>query len=189
MPASVELVLLKCLRCGKGIPAAEEEVAWVCAQCGQGMQLTPDGLAPLEVNWAAPRPGAAQIRWLPFWVFTGAVIFLRRETYNVLKSAPDRLWESPRRFYIPGFPTTLEQLGELGAELTRKQAALQAGPPVGELQNCTLFPDDARQAAEFVVLTIEAKQKDKLKGVDFRLDLGEPEMWVVPFVGETLVTA
>lgn len=45
-----------------------------------------------------------------------------------------------------------------------------------------LHPDDAWQAAEFVVLTIEADQKDKLRAVEFALDLGEPELWVLPFV-------
>jgi len=36
------------------------------------------------------------------------------------------------------------------------------------------------QVVEFVVLTIEADRKDKLKTVEFRLDLGEPELWVLP---------
>jgi len=179
MTTSLELVLLKCLHCGTHVPAGEEEVAWVCAQCGQGMQLSSEGLAPLTVNWAVPWPGAAQLRWLPFWVFTGTVTFLRRENYGG-KSEPDKLWSGPRRFYVPAFPASLDQLETLGADLTRKQVALQSGPAVGELKDCTLFPDDARQAVEFVVLTIEADRKDKLKTVEFRLDLGEPELWVLP---------
>ncbi len=189
MTTSIELILLKCLRCGRPLPAAEEEVAWVCAQCGEGMQLTSTGLAPLAVNWAAPPPGATDLRWLPFWVFTGTVSFFRRETYGLIKSNHDKLWDGPRRFYVPAFPATLEQLEACGADLTRKQVALKAGPAVGELKNCTLFPADARQAAEFVVLTIEAEQRDKLKAVEFRLDLNEPEMWVLPFVEDKPVLA
>jgi hypothetical protein len=186
MTTSIELVLLKCLRCGRPLPATEEEVAWVCAQCGEGMQLTSAGLAALAVNWAAPRPGATDLRWLPFWVFTGTVSFLRRETYSLAKSNHDRLWDGPRRFYIPAFPIPLQQLETLGADLARQQIPLHPGSPMGALQNCTLFPDDARHAAEFVVLTIEAEQKDKLKTVEFRLDLNEPEMWVLPFEGDRL---
>ena len=186
MTTSIELVLLKCLRCSAHLPAGEEEVAWVCAQCGQGMQqLTEAGLAPLAVNWAAPRPGATDLRWLPFWVFTGTVTFMRRENYGG-RSEPDKLWSGPRRFYIPAFPAPLQQMETLGADLTKQQIPLRPGPPMGALQNCTLFPADARLAAEFVVLTIEADRKDKLKGVEFRLDLNEPEMWVLPFVGEAL---
>ena len=179
---SVDLVLLKCLRCGTLVQAGEQEVAWVCAQCAQGLQLTVDGLGPLSVNWAAARPGlvSAQNRWLPFWVFTGAVRFNRREAFSGANQ-PDRLWSSQRRFYIPACPAALEQMQRLGADLTRKQTPLIAGPAAGPLANCTLFPDDARQAAEFVVLTIEADQKDKLRVVEFALDLGEPELWVLPF--------
>lgn len=179
MTTSLELVLLKCLHCGTHVPAGEEEVAWVCAQCSQGMQLSSEGLAPLTVNWAAPRPGAAQLRWLPFWVFTGTVTFLRRENYGG-KSEPDKLWSGPRRFYVPAFPTSLDQLETLGADLTRKQITLKAGPAAGALKDCTLFPGDARQVVEFVVLTIEADRKDKLKTVEFRLELSEPELWVLP---------
>ena len=183
--ASIELVLLKCLHCGTHVPAGEEEVAWVCAQCGQGMQLSSDSLASLTVNWAAARLGSAQIRWLPFWIFTGTVRFLRRENYGG-RSDPDPLWSAPRRFYIPAFPTTLDQLETLGADLTRKQIALKAGPAIGALKDCTLFPDDARHAVEFVVLTIEAERKDKLKTVEFSLNLSEPELWMLPFAGEAL---
>ena len=183
--ASIELVLLKCLRCSTHIPAGDEEVAWVCAQCGQGMRLTETGLAPQAVNWAAARPGPTQLRGLPFWVFTGAVNFIRRENYGG-KSEPDKLWSSPRRFYIPAFPAPLDQLETLGADLTRKQIALKAGLAIGALKDCTLFPDDARHAVEFVVLTIEAERKDKLKTVEFSLDLNEPELWVLPFAGEAL---
>ena len=186
--ASIELVMLKCLQCGRHLPSGEEEVAWVCAQCGQGMQLASDGLAPLTVNWAAARPGKVQIRWLPFWVFTGTVNFIRRENYGG-KSEPDKLWSAARRFYIPAFPASLDQLEALGADLTRKQIALKAGPAIGGLKDCTLFPDEARHAIEFVVLTIEAERKDKLKTVEFNLDLNEPELWVLPFIEDKPVLA
>jgi hypothetical protein len=181
---SVELVLLKCLKCATHLPAEEAEAAWVCAQCGQGMQLTPDGLAPLTVNWAAARPGAPGAIWLPFWVFAGTVHFASRENYGG-RSDPDKLWEARRRFYVPAFPASLEQIETIGADLTRKQIPLKAGPPVGALKNCALLPGDAEQAAQFIVLTIEADRRDKLKTVAFTLNLDAPELWVLPFVGET----
>jgi hypothetical protein len=187
MATSIELVLLKCIQCGTPVPANEDEAAWTCAQCGQGMQLTEAGLAPLAVNWAAARPGATQLRWLPFWVFTGAVTFLRRETYGGSLfggGQPDKLWDSPRRFYVPAYPAALQEIETLGADLTRRQPRLAPGPAAGALSQCTLFPDDARRAAEFVVLTIEADRKDKLRQVDFTLSLQDPMLWVLPFAGE-----
>ena len=195
MTTSVELVPLKCLHCGVYVPAEEEEVAWACQQCGQGMQLTAAGLAQLTVNWAAARKKDDAVQWRPFWVFEGTVNLIRRETYGgggvlatltslVDPNAPDKLWNVPRRFYVPAFPASLEKIETLGADLTRKQVALKAGPAAGVLSDCTLFPDDARQAVEFVVLTIEADRKDRLREVDFNLNLGEPELWVLPFEGK-----
>ncbi len=182
MATSVELVPLKCVRCGTYVQAQEDEVAWVCAQCGQGLLLTEDGLAPLAVQWAVPaaQPGVA-LRWLPFWTFNGTVTFSRRDTYGS-KRNPDPLWSAPRRFYIPAFPYSLENMQQLGADLTRRQAALAPGQPASPLSRCTLFPADAHGAAEFVVLTVEAAQKDNLKELHFNLELGEPELWVLPFV-------
>lgn len=181
MTVSVELVPLKCVRCGTFVPAQEDEVAWVCPQCGQGLLLTETGLAPLAVQWAAARaqPGA-ELRWLPFWAFTGTVHFSQRQAYSGSRQ-PDALWNAPRRFYIPAFPYPLEDMQRLGADFTRRQIALTPGQAAAPLARCTLFPADAQGAAEFVVLTIEADQRDNLRQVSFSLELGEPELWVLPF--------
>jgi len=186
MTTSVQLIALKCLRCAELIPAEENEVAWVCGQCSQGVQLTDDGLAPLDVNWAAAKEKASAVRWLPFWVFDGAVTFSRRKSFGLLQHGPDKLWEARRRFYVPAFSASLEQLETLGADLTRKQVQLKADRPAGGLNGCVMFPQDARQAIEFIVLTIEAERKDKLREVDFSLDLSQPDLWVLPFEGERI---
>jgi hypothetical protein len=168
------------MRCGTPVQAQEDEVAWVCSQCGQGLQLTSDGLAPLNVCWAAIRGDPRSYRWVPFWVLSGLVHFQQRESYGG-RRAPDRLWNGPCRFFVPAYPIGLEDMQRLGADLTRRQPQLQPGQPAGALAQCTLFPEDARQAAEFIVLTIEADQRDKLREVGFTLQLGEPELWLLPF--------
>jgi len=186
MTTSVELVVMKCPRCAAFVPAEEDEVAWACAQCGQGMQLTASGLAPLPIQWAAVRENAAKFQWRPFWVFSGTVAFSQRESFG-RQGQPDDVWLAPRRFYVPAYPATLGQIETLGADLTRKQVALKPGRPAGALSQCVLFPDDARQAIEFIVLTIEADRKDKIRSIDFSLSLGEPELWVLPFADDRLV--
>jgi len=188
MTTSVELVALKCPRCATLIEAEEEEVAWACKQCGQGMLLTDSGLAPLTVNWAAARENAKDVEWRPFWVFSGRVSFSQRQSFG-RQTEPDKLWDAPRRFCIPAYPASLQQIETLGADFTRRQTPLQAGRAAGALSDCVLFPGDARQAVEFVVLTIEANRKDKLRSVEFSLDLGEPELWVLPFEGGKLACA
>ncbi len=180
MNAGVELVLLKCTRCGTPVPAEDDEVAWLCATCGQGLGLTADGLAPIDLHWALARPGARVAQWLAFWVFEGTVTFGQRENYGG-RSQPDNLWHEPRRFYVPAYNCTLQHLEALGADLTRKQVVLSAGQPAGAVRGCTLLPDDARPAVEFVVLTIEADRKDKLRAIAFALQLSPAQLWLLPF--------
>ncbi len=185
MTASIELKLLKCPQCSTPVPAEEDEVAWVCATCGAGLQLTEAGLSPLPVHWAVARPGARADSWRPFWSFAGAVQFQQRISYSGHLD-PEALWNNPLRFFVPAYKCPLAQLQSLGADLTRRQPALQAGP-AGQLAGCTFLPDDARRVAEFVVLTIEAARPDKLRSVQFSLRLAAPELWVLPFAGDQLL--
>jgi hypothetical protein len=183
MATSIELVLLKCGQCSTPLPAEEDEVAWVCPTCGKGWLLVETGLVPQAVDWAVPRAGARPDSWRPFWVWSGQARFLRRDAFRG-RGDPDPLWaRNPCRFYLPAYNCELAQLEDIGADLVRRQVELRAGPPAGPLQGCTLLPDEARRALEFVVLTIEAERKDKLRHVEFGLDLGAPELWVLPMEG------
>ncbi len=181
---TVELVALKCVKCETMIQANEEEVAWTCPQCGQGNLLAPAGLLPLPVHWCVSRPGQTQLKWLPFWVFTADVNVTGRQTYGG-NQQPDKLWNQQCRFYIPAFTASLEQMEKLGADLTKAQPKLTAGLAAGSLADCTLPPDDAISAAEFVVITIEADRRDKLRELHFAINTqGDPELWLLPFNGE-----
>lgn len=181
MSGGVELILLKCPQCSTPVPAEEDEVAWVCATCGQGLQLGEASLLPLRVHWSAPRK--PQAAWLPFWVFTGTVRFGARESYGGRGEA-STFWAQPRSLYVPAFVVPLPQLEALGGELTRRQVPLQDGPAAGPVKQCTLLPEDARRAAEFIVATLEAERKDVLRNLSFTLDLGQPELWMLPFEGD-----
>jgi hypothetical protein len=178
MSASIELVLLKCVQCGTPVPAEEDEVAWVCATCGRGLLLADDGLVPINVQWAAVT-GARPQRLRPVWVFSGVVEITRRESFSG-RNQPEDLWKNSVRLFVPAYACPLEELEQVGAGLTRRQPALTPGPVLGPLTGCTLLPAEARAAAEFVVLTIEAERKDKLKSLDFRLNSGPPELWLLP---------
>jgi hypothetical protein len=181
---TVELVALKCVKCETMIQADEEDVAWTCPQCGQGNLLAPTGLLALPVHWCASRHGQTQLKWLPFWTFTAVVNVTGRQTYGG-NQQPDKLWNQPCRFYIPAFTATLEQMERLGADLTKAQPRLTAGPAAGSLADCTLPPDDAISAAEFVVITVEADRRDKLREIHFAINTqSDPELWLLPFNGE-----
>jgi hypothetical protein len=179
---SVQLVRMTCIQCATPMRAEENEIAWTCEKCAQGMLLTPNGLASLTVKWAAA-PATPGLKWWPFWSFTGTVRFARRDSFGG-RSEPDKLWSEPQQFFIPAHATSLQELETLGAELLKKRLRPALGPAAGPLPACATFPDDARQAAEFVVLTIEADRRDKLKSVEFTIQATEPELWVLPFRGE-----
>lgn len=180
MTTSVELVLLKCLQCSTPVPAEEDEVAWVCATCGRGLLLTESALVPINVQWAAQStaPGQGGQPARPVWVFSGTVEITRRESYSG-GNKPDDLWSRPVRLYVPAYTCPLRELEDVGARLTRQQPVLHPGP-AGQLKGCTLLPAEALTVAEFIVLTIEAERKDKLRTIDIRLNVGAPELWVMP---------
>ncbi|MBN2549246.1 MAG: hypothetical protein JXB15_08820 [Anaerolineales bacterium] len=177
MDKPIELVPLVCLRCSTPVPAEIEEVAWACAQCGQGMMLDEDqGLLPLEINCAAGI--APNVPGKPFWVADGRVA-LKRETYDRQTGESEQFWSQPRRFLIPAFNSTLENLINLGTSLLLQPPSLQPGP-AARFEPVTLSPNNILPIAEFIVIAIEANRKDKLKKVDFSLQLSPPVLWILP---------
>ncbi len=179
---SVQLVPMTCIKCAMPLRAEENEIAWTCEKCEQGMLLTANGLAALTVKWAAAK-AETNLKWHPFWSFIGTVRFARRDSFGG-RSEQDKLWNEPQQFFIPAYAAGLQELETIGAELLKKHLNPAPGPAVGKLPSVAVFPDDAKQAAEFVVLTIEADRKDKLKSVEFAIQSSEPELWVLPFKGE-----
>ena len=183
MSGSIELVLLKCPQCSAPLPAEEDEIAWVCATCGAGWQLTEQGLAPQVVRWMATPPNARPESWRPIWVFAAQVVFQQRLNWQ-RAADPEPMWQRPVRFYVPAYACDLEHLEQLGGNLTRHQTIFPLGPAQGAIKGVNLLPEDAKAAAEFIVLTIEAERKDKLKQVSFTINAGPPDLWLVPYQGD-----
>lgn len=180
MDRPIELIPLVCPKCSTPAPAGPEECAWACSQCGQGMALTERwGLQPLEIHYASTIPANAVGR--PFWVGLGEVT-LSRESYDrghKQSSEAQIFWGSPRRFFIPAYELTLEELINQAARLVQQPPVLQEGPP-GRFAPVVLPPDELQATAEFIVMAIEAERKDKLKKVEFQLALRHPDLWILP---------
>jgi hypothetical protein len=175
----IELVPLKCVKCGTAVPAAPDEVAWACANCGQGLLLDEEkGLVPIEVRYATAAQESG-LTWKPFWVGSGRVTFQRRLTYG-RQQGPDGRWQQPQTFILPAYECSLEEAGALGKGFLRQPPPLVAGP-TGILERVTVDPQGAKALAEFVVLTVEAERRDQLKEVVFDLALDPPTLWVLPF--------
>jgi hypothetical protein len=179
MTAPVELVPLECLRCRSRLPAEEAQVAWLCAACGQGQRLDEEAeLRPVEIHFARSA-GNGEARWLPFWVLPVRVRILERLSYG-RDQPPDPRWDEPQQFVLPAFDTRPEDAGQWGAKFLREPVKLGDGP-VGSLPSVTVTPEEAQSLAEFVVLTIEAERRDKIKSLNAVLDFGDAELWCLPF--------
>jgi len=179
METPVELVPLNCIRCGTSIPAEIDEVAWTCGQCDQGQQLGEGGLIPLEIHYAQGIPPSKKGR--PYWVSEGRVT-INRDTYGSFGKKTQeamRFWEQPHRFIIPAFPYPLDEFARVGVQWLQNPPPLQPGP-VADFAPVTIAVDDVAAWAEFLVMALEAERKDKVKKIEFTLELGEPHLWILP---------
>jgi hypothetical protein len=154
-------------------------VAWACAQCGQGLLLDEQhGLVPLEIHYAAGIPPNTPGK--PFWVAEGKVHLQGRQTYSGREERDAQaFWSSARRFFLPAFSAPLETLLSLGMNSLLQPPALPPGPPA-HFEPVTLWPEDLQSAAEFIIMAIEAGRKDKLKELNFTLELSDPALWILP---------
>lgn len=178
MDQSIDLVPLVCMKCNTRIPAEINEVAWVCEQCGQGLLLDQiKGLVPQEVNYASEI--VPNTKGKPYWVAEGHVSDLKRETYDQQSGEAEQFWSQPHRFFIPAYTSTLEDLLRQATALLLQPPTLQPGPSV-HFEPVTMPVEDVMAGAEFIVMAIEAGRKDKLKNVDFALQLSSPVLWILP---------
>jgi len=178
------LLPLLCLKCQTQLPAQPDEVAWVCPQCGQAHLLDegqPQGLSLLEIHYTAGLPDGAVGR--PFWVAQGTVA-LQRKSYgggqlfsNANKQA-EQFWTNPHKFFVPAFTCALEEMVSLGVGMLHQPPGLSEGGAV-PFQPVTLPVEDVKSLADFIVVGIEAERSDKVKQVDFKLELQTPVLWVL----------
>lgn len=178
MDQPVKLMPLLCPRCQVPILAVQDEAAWVCSGCGQGVYLEEtEGLKPVEVHYAdSIQPGRTG---RPFWVADGKVT-LNRQTYSGNQDREAQsFWSQPRRFFIPAFECKMDTLLESGITGLAQPPACQDGPLVSFLP-VVLAPQDIQAAADFIVVAIEAGRKDKMKDIQFTLELTQPVLWILP---------
>jgi hypothetical protein len=175
MTRSIRLIPLKCIQCQAPLPAKADEIAWRCTTCGAGQRLGEDKLLPLDIHFAEAQGQA----WRPYWVFEGSVTIVRRQTQRGSGRGFD--WSKVKHWWLPAFTLKIEQAQQIAVQLTRTQPVMSSvpTPPGVAITGCTLSPEDARKLAEFVVLSLEAGQPDWLQSIDFRLDLGQPVLWML----------
>jgi hypothetical protein len=166
------------VKCGTPIPANPDEVAWVCGQCQQGNLLDEiDGLKAVTINYSAGiQPGGLG---RPYWVVEGQVTLVRSTYRGSDSREADEFWAAPRQFFIPAFACPLDFLLQIGTKALTQPPDCREGPPM-PCDPIVLRLEDVRSAVEFIIVGIEAGRRDKMKTIEFSLDLSEPVLWVLP---------
>ncbi len=103
-------------------------------------------------------------------------------------SEADRYWRTPRRFFIPAFSGSLDDLLQLAAGLTQKPPEITSGK-AADFEPVILAPQDVPGLVEFLVMSIEAERKDSLKQLSVSAELGEPELWILPRLNPLYLTS
>lgn len=181
MSLPISLVPLKCINCETPVPAEPDEIAWVCQNCSTGLILDEEiGLVPQEIHYSEKIPDNATGQ--PFWVVEGQV-GVSRQTYTGLgKKTKDaeKFWSKPRRFFIPAFSCSLDELTSIGRLAITSQPELKSGSTT-PFKPVTQMKEDLQVLAEFIVIAVEAHRHDKVKQVIIEsIKLGEPELWILP---------
>jgi hypothetical protein len=156
----------------------------MCTNCFTSVSLNEGGLQSVDVRFALPPKSDARTKhWLPFWVYEGQVQILKRDTQGRSdREASDRQWAQPLLMYVPAWEMSMQVAQEVGSRLIEHQPATEAieRPPTAYMTPAVVTPEEALGLLEFIVLAIEARRRDWLKALDFRIETGQPELWTLP---------
>ncbi|HUV27292.1 MAG TPA: hypothetical protein VMW34_07975 [Anaerolineales bacterium] len=181
MTALVELIPLRCIRCETPVPAEAGQVAWSCSQCHQGLLLDENiGLTELAIHYAGQISPTQTGR--PFWVVRGQVSMQRESEKGWFDSSQhqaDQDWEDTRLFFTPAYSISLDEMLDQAVKMTSNPPELTDGDPRSFLP-VTLSPVDLPALIEYLILSVEASRKDKIKKIDISVALETPVLWVLP---------
>ncbi len=179
--AEMKLIVVRCPACGNALAPGDDDLVIACSQCGAGLLLADDGPQPIEIQYARSNlPTAGD--WRPWWIFTGRVELIRRETQGGNRSEDaQRFWAQPRIMGVPAWELSLSAIKQGGLQVLQQPPKLDAIPrPSGaQLTPAVISADDARSMLEFLILTFEANRDDWLKNLDFSIETGPPQLWAM----------
>ncbi|UCG23828.1 MAG: hypothetical protein JSW55_17095 [Chloroflexota bacterium] len=180
----MKLILLRCPNCAQPMTPENDDVVFMCTNCFTSVSLDEGGLQSVDVRFALPPKGDPRAeQWLPFWVYEGQVQILKRDTQGRSDGkASAQQWARPLRMYVPAWEMSMQVAQEVGSRLIERQPATKSieRPPTAYLAPAVVTPEEALGLLEFIVLAIEARRRDWLKALDFRIEAGQPELWAMP---------
>ncbi len=178
----MKLVLWRCPGCSAALSPGDDDLIVACAQCGAGVQLNDEGLEPIEVRYAIGSARSKAEVWQPWWVFTGQVEIIQRDTQSGnQRDEASKFWAWAKHLYVPAWELSLQAMREQGLALLKQQPQWQAvpRPAAAQLMPVVVSVADARKLLDYLVVTLEASRSDWLKDIQFTINVGEPELWAV----------
>ncbi|HZK60539.1 MAG TPA: hypothetical protein VFC41_00595 [Anaerovoracaceae bacterium] len=178
MNESVMLIPLLCPKCKWPIDADENEVAWVCPDCRQGIFLNDSGqLMEIQVNYVENIPSGTPGN--PFWAMD-INIKIERETFR--RDETDEMnnfWEAPRKIFIPAYQLWLDEIIKRAIDHLLNPPWMEPGLAV-DFKPVVLPVEDLPAYIDFVLLQMEANRQDYLKKLNYEIQLGELQLWILP---------
>ena len=179
--AGMTLTVVRCPSCGNPLAPGDDDLAIACGQCGAGLLLADEGPQPIEIQYA--RSNLAKVNvWRPWWIFTGHVNLIRRETQSGNRSEEARrFWGQPHVMAVPAWELSISAVKQAGLQVLQQPFTLNAIPrPNGaKLTPAVVSAEDARKMLEFLILSLEAGRDDWLKSLDFTIEAGAPQLWAI----------
>ena len=180
----MKLLLLRCPNCARPLAPDNDDVVVMCTNCFTSVSIDQRGVQATDVRFALPAKADERMpRWLPFWVYEGRVVIVRRETQGRADDkAARQQWANPLRMYVPAWEISMHVAQEVGSRMIQRPPATRfiERPEGAYMEPAVVSTGDALRLLEFIVLAIEARRRDWLKALDFRIEAGEPELWAMP---------
>jgi hypothetical protein len=178
MKSDIQLISLKCLKCGQPLPAATNTLVLYCAGCGSAFEVSQrQQPSAVQVYFARYSKNASQFQC--FWAFNATLGIAKREAKGGFFKAPKglmRLFEERQglRFYVSADLKDLASKDPLGLQLTRDQPQLEFLHYQSILPNVEISQEDAKKIADYLLVTSEAGQSDTLRSLEYQLQLTDP---------------
>jgi hypothetical protein len=180
----MKLTLLRCPNCARRLAPENNNVVFMCTNCFTSVSVSDSGIETADIRFALPPKGDLRTQqWLPFWVYEGQVHILRRETQGRSDGkASDIQWARSLRMVVPAWEISMQVAQDIGSRFIQHQPVMKfvERPDDAYMAPAVVTPGDALRLLEFIVLAIEARRRDWLKDIDFRIEAGAPELWALP---------
>jgi hypothetical protein len=187
MKSEIRLLSLKCTKCAQPLDAEMNTIVLYCSGCGSGLEIGLEQPSPVPVYFARHTKNAMTFRC--FWAFNATLMNAKREAKGGFFKNPKglmHLFEERKglRFYVSTERSDLSAQDPVALQLTRAQPELEFLPYQKALPPVQMSQKDARDLADYLLITSEAKQGDTLRSLSYELELKDPMLIAIAGWGQ-----